>query len=421
MALAALGINHRTADLDLRERVSFTQDSVNAALRELAALSSVSEAVILSTCNRTELYLSHDGADGIERVRDWLCHWHQVERGDLKDALYWHAGEAAVRHAIEVASGLDSMVPGEPEIFGQFKQASRDAERAGTLGGELRHLIQHTFSAAKKVRTRTEISRNPVSIAHVAVSLTRQFFDQLQERRALVIGAGEAARLVARYLHDAGVGHLTIANRNLDRARQLARDLLAHAIPISHIGHALEDADIVISSTGSPVPVLGKGTVEDAIQRRRHRPIYMVDLAVPRDIEPRVAHLSDIYLYTQEDLRQVVEKNLRSRESARQEASAIIDQQVEEFARRARSESAFALIRDYRDQTRRLRNETLEQARRRLRRGRGADETLEWLANTLCNRLTHDPTQALNEAGKDNDLSLLDSARALLRIRPPDS
>ena len=421
MALAALGINHRTANLDLREKIAFTRDSLDAALKELTALSNISEAVILSTCNRTELYLSHDAPEDIEQARDWLCHWHQVDRRELRDALYWHADDAAARHAIRVASGLDSMVPGEPEILGQFKQASRDAEKAGALGGELHRLIQHTFSAAKKVRTLTEISRNPVSIAHIAVSLTKQFFDQLQERRALVIGAGEATRLVARYLHDSGIGHLTIANRDLNRAQQLARELLAHAIPMSHIGHALEDADIVISSTGSPVPVLGKGTVEDAIRQRKRRPIYMVDLAVPRDIEPQIAQLADVYLYTQEDLRQVVEKNLQSRENARQEASAIIDQQVEEFARRAHSESAFALIRDYRDQTQQLRDETLEQARRRLKRGREADETLEWLANTLCNRLTHNPTQAMNEAGQDNDHSLLDAARALLKTRSPDS
>ncbi len=421
MALATLGINHRTASLDLREKIAFTPDALDAALKELAALPNISAAVILSTCNRTELYLSHDTAEDLVQARDWLCHWHQVDPTALQDALYWYVADDAVRHAIEVASGLDSMVPGEPEILGQFKQASRDAEQAGTLGGELHRLIQHTFAAAKKVRTLTEISRNPVSIAHVAVSLTKQFFDQLQERRALVIGAGEAARLVARYLNDAGIGHLTIANRSLDRAQKLARELLAHAIPMSHIGHALEDADIVISSTASPVPVLGKGMVEDAVRRRKHRPIYMVDLAVPRDIEPQIASLSDVYLYTQEDLRQIIEKNLQSRENARQEASAIIDQQVEEFARRTQGESAFALIRDYREQAQELRDETLEQAQKRLKRGRGTEETLEWLAHTLCNRLTHNPTQALNEAGQDNDHSLLDAARTLLKTRSPDS
>lgn len=421
MALATLGINHRTASLDLREKIAFTPDALDAALKELAALPNISAAVILSTCNRTELYLSHDTAEDLVQARDWLCHWHQVDPTALQDALYWYVADDAVRHAIEVASGLDSMVPGEPEILGQFKQASRDAEQAGTLGGELHRLIQHTFAAAKKVRTLTEISRNPVSIAHVAVSLTKQFFDQLQERRALVIGAGEAARLVARYLNDAGIGHLTIANRSLDRAQKLARELLAHAIPMSHIDHTLEDADIVISSTASPVPVLGKGMVEDAVRRRKHRPIYMVDLAVPRDIEPQIASLSDVYLYTQEDLRQVIEKNLQSRENARQEASAIIDQQVEEFARRTQGESAFALIRDYREQAQELRDETLEQAQKRLKRGRGTEETLEWLAHTLCNRLTHNPTQALNEAGQDNDHSLLDAARTLLKTRSPDS
>ena len=421
MALATLGINHRTANLGLREKIAFTPDALDAALKELVSLPNISAAVILSTCNRTELYLSHSHAEDLAQARDWLCHWHQVDPTVLRDALYWYTANDVVRHAIEVASGLDSMVLGEPEILGQFKQASREAEQAGTLGGELHHLIQHTFEAAKKVRTLTEISRNPVSIAHVAVSLTKQFFDQLQERRALVVGAGEAARLVAHYLNDAGIGHLTIANRNLARAQKLARSLLAHAIPMSHIDHALEDADIVISSTASPVPVLGKGMVEDAVRRRKHRPIYMVDLAVPRDIEPQIASLSDIYLYTQEDLRQLIEKNLQSREVARQEASAIIDQQVEKFARHVQSESAFALIRDYRDQAQQLRNETLAQAKKRLKRGRGADETLEWLAHALCNRLTHNPTQALNEAGQDNDHSLLDAARTLLKTRSPDS
>ena len=421
MALAALGINHQTADLDLREKVAFTQDSLDAALKELAGLPNISEALILSTCNRTELYFSHEAAGDVAQAMDWLCGWHQVDREILRAALYRHTEKDAVRHAIEVASGLDSMVPGEPEILGQFKQASRDAEQAGTLGGELHRLVQHTFSAAKKVRTLTEISRNPVSLAHVAVALTRQFFDHLQERRALVIGAGEAAGLVARYLHNAQIGHLTIANRSLDRAQKLAKELLAHAIPISHLPHALEHADIVISSTGSPVPVLGKGLVEDAIRRRKHQPIYMVDLAVPRDIEPQIANLSDVYLYTQEDLRQVVEKNLQSRENARKEASAIIDQQVEEFARRVQSESAFSLIRDYRDQAQQVRDDTLDQAQQRLGRGRGTEETLEWLAHTLCNRLTHNPTQALNKAGQDNDQSLLDAARTLLKTRPPDS
>ena len=421
MALATLGINHKTADLELREKVSFAPDSLDTALKELAALPNISEALILSTCNRTELYLKHDATEDIATALDWLCQWHRIDREILHDALYLHTDDDAIRHAIQVASGLDSMVPGEPEILGQFKQATRDAQQAGTLGRELRRLVQHTFSAAKQVRTNTEISRNPVSMAHVAVELTRQFFDRLDQRRALVIGAGETSQLVARYLHSAKVGHLTIANRSLDRAQQLARELLAHAIPISHLAYALEQADIVISSTASPLPVLGKGMVEDAIRRRKHRPIYMVDLAVPRDIEPQIANLPDIYLYTQEDLHQVIEKNLQSREQAREKANAIIDRQVQEFARRTQSESAFALIRDYRNQTQQVRDDTLEQARRRLNRGHGSEETLEWLAHTLCNRLTHTPTQALNQAGQDNDQSLLDAARTLLKIHPPRS
>ncbi len=421
MTLAALGINHQTASLALREKIAFTRDSLEAALKDLAALPHIDEALILSTCNRTELYLSHAGAEAMPPALDWLCRWHRIEPAALEGALYLHTADDAVRHAIQVASGLDSMVLGEPEILGQFKQAWRDAERAGTLGQELQRLAQHTFAAAKQVRTRTDISRHPVSLAHAAVALTRQFFDRLPQRRALVIGAGETAQLAARYLHDHSIGHLTIANRSLERAQLLAEELLAHAIPISHIEQALQAADIVISSTGSPLPVLGKGMVEEAIRQRKHQPIYMVDLAVPRDIEPQIAELSDVYLYTLDDLQHIVERNLQSREQARTEAVAIIDRHVEEYARRTQGESAFALIRNYREQAHRLRDETLTQAQRRLRRGDRAEEALAWLASTLCNRLTHQPTQAMNQAGQDRNEALLRAARALLRIDPPSS
>ena len=419
MTLAALGINHQTADLALREKIAFTRDSLAAALQDLAALPHVNEALILSTCNRTELYLSHTGADAAPPALAWLCRWHRLEPDALAGALYLHTDDDAVRHAIQVASGLDSMVLGEPEILGQFKQAWRDAEQAGTLGQELQRLAQHTFAAAKQVRTHTDISRHPVSLAHAAVALTRQFFDRLAQRRALVIGAGETAQLAARYLHDHGIGHLTIANRSLARAQRLAGELLAHAIPISHLEQALQSADIVISSTGSPLPVLGKGMVEEAVRQRKHQPIYMVDLAVPRDIEPQIAELADIYLYTLDDLQRIVAQNLQSREQARAEAVAIIDRHVEDYARRAQGESAFALIRGYREQAQRQRDDTLAQAQRRLRRGDNAEDTLAWLAGALCNRLTHQPTQAMNQAGQDRDEALLRAARALLKIDPP--
>jgi len=416
MALAILGINHRTAQLELREKIAFTPDSLHAALQELNTLPQVEEAMILSTCNRTELYFSLTQGADVEAVLDWLCQWHRVDRDQLRDSLYLRTDQDAIRHAIEVASGLDSMVLGETEILGQFKQASRDADAAGTLGSKLHGLTPQVFSTAKEVRTNTEISRNPVSLAHVAISLTQQFFDRLEDRRALVIGAGETARLVARYLHDRHIGHLTIANRRLERAQSLANELLAHAIPISHIEQALKDADIVISSTNSPLPVLGKGLVEDVIQHRKHRPIYMVDLAVPRDIEPQIGNLPDVYLYTLDDLRRVVEENLKSRERAREEASAIIDRQIEASIRREKSESAFSLIRNYRKQAQERRDETLMQAKKRLAQGQTPEEVLDWLSHTLCNRLTHTPTQVLSEAGQDEDEILLRSMRRLLKL-----
>ena len=405
----------------MREKLAFTPDAVPAALQELRAVPDVEEALILSTCNRTELYLSHQRDEAVEQVLDWLCQWHQVDREHIRDALYWRTGTDAIRHAIEVASGLDSMVLGETEILGQFKQASRDADAAGTLGSRLHGLTQQAFATAKEVRTNTEISRNPVSLAHAAVSLTQQFFDQLQDHRALVIGAGETAQLVARYLHDRHIGHLTIANRSLDRAQVLARELLAHAIPISHMGQALKDADIVVSSTNSPLPVLGKGLIEAVLQHRKHQPIYMVDLAVPRDIEPQIGDLPDVYLYTLDNLRRVVEENLKSRERAKEEANAIIAQHVEACAQRERSESAFDLIREYRASAQQWRDETLAQARRRLAQGQSPNEVLEWLSHTLCNRLIHTPTQTLNQAGQDGDEALLQAMRRLLNLDPPES
>ena len=418
MALTTLGINHQTADLSLREQIAFTPESVHTALKELTALPQVDGALILSTCNRTELYLSHSESDDVSSALQWLCQWHQVQDDTLRDAVYLHTAQDVVRHAIRVACGLDSMVLGEPEILGQFKQAWRHAEEAGTLGSELSLLTQYVFSAAKKVRSDTEISRNPVSLAHAAVDLTQQFFADLSRQRALVIGAGETAQLAARYLHQHQIGHLTIANRNLERAQRLAQELLAYAIPIKQLDQALTDADIVISGTSSPLPVLGKGRVERVFMQRRHRPIYMVDLAVPRDIEPEISELSDVYLYSLDDLHRITKRNLQSREKAREEACAIIDQQVEEYSRRRQNRSAFAAIREYRTQAQGLRDQTLKAAELRLKRGESPDEVLRWLATTLCNRLMHEPTQILNQAGQENDPSLLDAARRIFQITP---
>lgn len=416
MTLAILGLSHRTAALALRERVAFTRDALAPALRELAALPDIDGALILSTCNRTELYLEHAAAGAPAAARGWLRRWHRLEPAALGDACYLHAGDDAVRHAIAVAAGLDSMVPGEPEILGQFKQARRDAAAAGTLGRELDALARHACAAAKRIRADSGIGRHPVSLAHVAVRLARQFFDDLAERRALVIGAGETARLAARYLHRYGAGQLTIANRSLERAQELACELHARAVPVARLEDALADADIVVSCTDSPLPVLGKGLVEAALGRRRRRPVYMVDLAVPRDIEPQIAELPDAYLYSLDDLEAVAARNLDVRRQAGEEARALLEEHARAYRERRRGESAFDLIRAYRGGAERVRDEALAQARARLAAGRDPGEVLEWLARTLCGRLAHPPTQALNEAGTAGDETLLAAARALLKL-----
>ena len=418
MALAILGVNHRTAGVALRERIAFTRDALPPALAELAALPGMGEALILSTCNRTELYLRHAAEADPGAALDWLHRWHRLEAGALGGACYLHAGDDAARHAIAVASGLDSMVPGEPEILGQFKQARRDAEAAGALGGELEALVRHAFAAARRIRADSGIGRHPVSLAHAAVQLTQQFFDDLAERRALVIGAGETARLAARYLHRYGAGQLTIANRSLERAQELACELHARAVPVARLEDALADADIVVSCTDSPLPVLGKGLVEAALRRRRRHPVYMVDLAVPRDIEPQIAELPDAYLYSLDDLEAVVARNLDARRQAGEEARELLEEQVHAWRARRRGESAFDLIRAYRGEAERVRDETLEQARARLAAGRDPGEVVEWLARTLCGRLAHPPTQALNEAGTAGDEAALAAARRLLKLDP---
>ncbi|MCB1802804.1 MAG: glutamyl-tRNA reductase, partial [Gammaproteobacteria bacterium] len=301
MPLLAIGLNHTTAPVNIRERVTFGPDIIVAALRSLTEVEGVHEAVILSTCNRTELYC-HTDPDAQELTRDWLAGFHGLAVEDIAPYLYFHEDRAAVSHLLAVASGLDSLVLGEPQILGQVKNAYKTASDAGRAGKLLTRLFHHTFSTAKQVRTDTAIGDSPVSVAFAAVSLARQIFSDLNEQTALLIGAGETVELAARHLVQNGIGRLIVANRTISRAQDLASQFDAFAIGLTEIPAHLAEADIVIASTASPVPVLGKGTVESALKRRRHRPMFMVDIAVPRDIEPEVGNLEDVYLYTVDDL-----------------------------------------------------------------------------------------------------------------------
>jgi glutamyl-tRNA reductase len=415
MTLLTLGLNHTTAPVDIRERVAFGPDIVVGALRSLCALNPVSEGVILSTCNRTEMYC-RSSANASNALIEWISNFHGLLPEDIAPYLYQHTDTAAVRHLLRVASGLDSLVLGEPQILGQVKAAFETARDAGATGKVLSRLFQHGFSTAKQVRTDTAIGNSPVSVAFAAVSLARQIFTELSDQTALLIGAGETVELAARHLNQHDLGHMIVANRTVQAAHDLAAQFDGFAIGLTEIQNHLADADIVISSTASPLPILGKGAVERALKKRKHRPIFMVDIAVPRDIEPEVSELSDIYLYTVDDLREVIKEGVQSRRDAAAKADELIAFQVEEFMSWLRSLDAVHLIQDYRKHGEQIRDRVLLKAKRQLLAGRPPEEVLEFLAKTLTNKLLHTPSAQLREAGREGQRDLLEAANALFKL-----
>ena len=416
MTLLTLGVNHKTAPVAIRERITFGPDILVAALRSLREQPGVDEGLILSTCNRTELYcvLSDTSEEPIGR---WLSGFHGLRASDILPYRYLHFDRQAVHHLLCVASGLDSMVLGEPQILGQVKTAFQVARDAGATGKLLGRLFQHAFSVAKQVRTDTSIGNSPVSVAFAAVSLARQIFSDLQNQTALLIGAGETIELAARHLHQNGIGRIVVANRTVERAHGLASQFDGFAISLTEIPHHLPEADILIASTASPLPVLGKGTVESALKKRKHRPIFMVDLAVPRDIEPEVAELSDVYLYTVDDLEEVIEENRRSRQEAAGQAEDIIEYHTAEFLSWLKSLDAVGLIQHYRQQAEHLRDEVLSRALRLIENGKSPEEALGFLAHTLTNKLLHTPSSRLRQAGRDGQMELLEAANEIFQLR----
>ncbi|WP_110665633.1 glutamyl-tRNA reductase [Salinicola halophilus] len=413
MTLLALGINHKTAAVDMRERVAFSPSQYAAALGQLRALPDVHEAAVLSTCNRTELYcVTADG--GESQLLEWLSSFHGMAAHELLNSAYhYHEGEAA-RHLMRVAAGLDSMVLGEPQILGQLKDAYQLAREHAGLGSELERLFQQTFSIAKQVRTETSIGENPVSVAYAAVSLASRIFDDFGRARALLIGAGETVELVARHLREAGILGITVANRTLARAEALADDCGGKAIELGGIPQALEQADIVIASTASDLPILGKGMVERALKVRRHRPIFMVDIAVPRDIEPEVGDLDDVFLYSVDDLQQVIAENRRHREVAAHQAERLIEQGVEHWLHERRVRGAGDLIRRYRQHGESLRRDAEAQALAQLARGEDPETVIKRLSHQLANKLMHGPTLRLREASGESRQDIIQAADSLL-------
>ncbi len=398
MALLAVGINHNSASLALRERVSIVPERMNEALRAVSGETGGGDAVILSTCNRTEIYVS--GCEDPHIVLDWLAAFHAVDRQELQHCHYFHRDEAAVRHLILVASGLDSLVLGEPQIFGQLKTAFAQAVETGTVRGELHQTFQQVFALAKRVRAETAIGHNPVSVAYAAVRLAARIFADIPRSTALLIGAGKTVELVARHLREQGVRKILIANRTLSRAQELAAEVKAEALLLTDIPARLHEADLVFSSTASQLPILGKGAVETALKQRRRRPIFMVDIAVPRDIEPEVAELDDVYLYTVDDLRDVIDENLRAREQAAEEARVLVEEGVAAYMRERRAQEAASSIVEYRQKAEAWRDAEIEKALKAMQRGEDSEAVVRVLARNLTNKLLHHPTEMLKQLAR---------------------
>jgi glutamyl-tRNA reductase len=392
--LFTLGLNHQTAPLAVRERVVFHVERLHEALAELKR-GLAREAAILSTCNRTEVYVSAD--EKPDELARWLAGYHRLAPGELQPYLYTLPHERAVRHAFRVASGLDSMVIGEPQILGQMKQAARAAESAGTLGSLLHRLFQRSFAVAKEVRSTTRIGAASVSMAAAAVKLAARIFPSLRDQSVLLIGAGDMIELTATHFAAQAPARITVANRTLERAERLAARFNAQPIELRSLGERLHEYDIVVSCTASSLPILGKGLVERALRARRRRPMFMVDLAVPRDIEQEAGELDDVFLYTVDDLAGIVNANFDARRSALEQAEAIIETQVGHFMHWMRLREGVPLIRALRDEADAARREELERALKALERGENAAQVLEALSRKLTNKLMHGPTQALTE------------------------
>jgi glutamyl-tRNA reductase len=397
MTLFTLGLNHQTAPLDVREQIVFSPDAIGHALRDLLARPKVKEAAILSTCNRTEVYIRAVEPTPVAR---WLEDFHRVPQDSLTPYLYTLPREKAVTHAFRVASGLDSMVLGEPQILGQMKQAVRHAESAGTLGLVLNRLFQRTFAVAKDVRTHTDIGSASISMAAASVKLAERIFPSIGEQRVLMIGSGEMIDLSVTHFAARSPKSITIANRTLERGKQLAERFGAEAITLTEMPERLPEFDIIVTCTASTLPILGKGLLERVIKARRHAPIFIVDLAVPRDVEPEAADLDDVFLYSVDDLSAIVKDNLQVRKESVREAEAMIATQADSFLRWLEGRTVVPTITALQGHHDALRAAELERARKLLANGTPPNDVLEQLARGLTNKFLHAPTKALNQAGE---------------------
>lgn len=415
MALLTLGLSHHSAPLDVRERLAFTDAELPAALTRLRALPGVEEAAILSTCNRTEILLVAQPEDE-SRLVEWWRRERQAAAGVIEPHLFVLRDQSSVLHSLRVASGLDSMVLGEPQILGQMKGAFAQAREVETLGPVLSRLFQHAFAVAKLVRSRTQIGAHPVSIAYAAVQLASHIFADLGSQTALLIGAGETVQLLGRHLKARGVGRIIVANRSIERGQTLAASLQGYAIGLNDLPVHLAEADLIISGTAARGYILHKDMVAGAIGKRRRKPMLMIDLAVPRDLDPAIGKLEDIYLYTLDNLRAVIAENLKVREAAAQQAEVLVEDYARDFEKWLESRDAGAVIRRLRGRARLSRDEVLAKAQRKLANGESPEAVMAFVADTLSNKLLHAPSERLRNAGAVEQALLIDAAHKLFDL-----
>ncbi|MES2578911.1 MULTISPECIES: glutamyl-tRNA reductase [Methylotenera] len=413
MQLYTIGVNHTTAPISIREHVAFNPDILRHALSDLTA-QNVTEAAILSTCNRTEIYVQTNTP---EPIVNWLANYHRLDFNNVQPYTYTLSNQEAVKHAFRVASGLDSMVLGEPQILGQFKQSVKIAQDAGTLGTLLHKLFQRTFEVAKEVRTNTDIGGSSISMAAAAIKLAQRIFGDISQQKILFIGAGEMIELCADHFAAQKPKSMTIANRTIERGLQLANKIGGHAILLNDLPERFSEFDIVITSTASQLPIVGLGMVERAIKTRRHRPIFMVDLAVPRDIEPEVAQLDDVFLYTVDDLAQVVADGMENRQEAAINAEMIVAARVEGFMQWFKKRDAIPTIKALRDQAEAVRKNEFEKALKLIQKGENPAIVLEALSNALTNKFLHAPSHLLNQTHGDEHARIEQIVRQLYQIK----
>jgi len=413
MQLYTIGVNHTTAPIEIRENVAFSMDNMREALCDLTVKNAM-EAAILSTCNRTEIYVQSAEA---QPIISWLADYHQLELNHIQPYTYTLANQEAVKHAFRVASGLDSMVLGEAQILGQFKQSVKIAQEAGTLGTNLHKLFQRTFEVAKEVRTNTDIGASSISMAAAAVKLAQRIFGNLSEQKVLFIGAGEMITLCANHFAAQKPKSMTVANRTIERGKHLADSIQAHAILLNDLPERFAEFDIVITCTGSQLPIVGLGMVERAVKARRHHPIFMADLAVPRDIEAEVAQLDDVFLYTVDDLAQVVSDGLENRQEAAVNAEMIVAARVDHFMQWLQKRNSVPTIKALRDQAESMRVAEFEKALKLIQKGESPEKVLEMLSLAITKKFLHAPSHALNQSHGDEHERLEQLLRHIYQIK----